>query len=101
MVDVDRLRPLSGAGPGPRGERRTAELLGLGLRSQDPRLGSVRGHGTGFRPRRHALPAAQQNQRHLGMLIDERERDGERERGRVEGVIARSHVELSFSFSLI
>lgn len=68
VVDVDRLRAFPGAHPRLRGDGRTAELLGPGLHGQDSQLGCVWISGTRFRPSRHAVPTAEQNQRHFRML---------------------------------
>lgn len=72
-MDVDRLRALPGARPHLRGDRRTAELLSPGLHGQDSQLGPVWSPGARLRPGRHAVPAAEQTQRHFRMLRCERE----------------------------
>ncbi|TNN01196.1 hypothetical protein fugu_010578 [Takifugu bimaculatus] len=51
-----------------REDGRTAELLSPRLHGQDSQLGCVWSSGTRFRPSRHAVPAAEQNQRHFRML---------------------------------
>lgn len=68
VVDVDRLRAFPGAHPRLRGDGRTAELLGSGLHGQDSQLGCFWISGTRFRPGRHTVPTAEQNQRHFRML---------------------------------
>lgn len=68
MVDVDRLRALPGARRRLREDGRTAELLSPRLHGQDSQLGCVWSSGTRFRPSRHAVPTAEQNQRHFRML---------------------------------
>lgn len=67
-MDVDRLRALPGARRHLWEDGRTAQLLGPRLHGQDSPLGCVRSTGTRFRPSRHAVPAAEQNQRHFRML---------------------------------
>lgn len=67
-MDVDRLRALPGARRYLWEDGRTAELLGPRLHGQDSQLGCVRSAGARFRPSRHAVPAAEQNQRHFRML---------------------------------
>lgn len=73
LVDMDWLRAFPGAHPALWGEWGTAELLSIGLHSQDPQLGSVRCQRARFWPSWHPLPTTQQNQRHLRMLIGERD----------------------------
>lgn len=68
VVDMDRLRAFPGAHLRLRGDGRTAELLGSGLHGQDSQLGCVWISGTRFRPGRHTVPTAEQNQRHFRML---------------------------------
>lgn len=67
-MDVDRLRALPGARRRLREDGRTAKLLSPRLHGQDSQLGCVWSSGTRFRPSRHAVPTAEQNQRHFRML---------------------------------